>query len=77
MCVCVCVCVCVCMCVDYRKPMKQIDAMIQRIELLLLCLINTIQLIVGQCLTKIKIETVAGQLIVALKKEVTICMCLC
>jgi hypothetical protein len=57
--------------------MKQIDAMIQRIELLLLRLINTIQLIVGQCLTKIKIETVAGQLIVALKKEVKICMCLC
>ena len=57
--------------------MKQIDAMMQRVELLLLHLINTIQLIVGQCQAKIKIETVAGQLILTLNKEVKICMCLC
>lgn len=50
--------------------MKEIDAMVQRSELLLLHLVNTIQLIVGQCLAKIKIETVAGQLTLALDKEV-------
>lgn len=50
--------------------MKEIDAMVQRNELLLLHLVNTIQLIVGQCLAKIKIETVAGQLTLALDKEV-------
>lgn len=50
--------------------MKEIDAMVQRNELLLLHLVNTIQLIVGQCLVKIKIETVAGQLTLALDKEV-------
>lgn len=50
--------------------MKEIDAMMQRNELLLLPLVDTIQLIVGQCLAKIKIETVAGQLILTLNKEV-------
>lgn len=50
--------------------MKEIDAMVQRNELLLLHLVNTIQLIVGQCLAKIKIEAVAGQLTLALDKEV-------
>lgn len=50
--------------------MKEIDAMVQRSELLLLHLVNTIQLIVGQCLAKIKIETVAGQLTLALDKEI-------
>ena len=64
-------------CMDYRRPMKQRDAMMQEVELLLLHLINTAQLIVGQCLTKIKIEMVAGQVILTLNKEVKVCMCLC
>lgn len=57
--------------------MKQIDAMMQRIKLLLLHLVNTIQLVVEQCLPKVKIETVARQLILTLNEEVKIFMCLC